>query len=273
MSIRTKTKGVKMKSKVALAVVAVLGIFFVQPAEANPGKSLVIIDAYFDSKVSAPNVKCITLTNQVCTDVITKPELLQGNKEVEAFTHGNRMVQTAQKQASLGSIILLRTSTPSQGKKANIGGTNANQLISALQWVNNNSSSVGAVSTSIDIYNKNAKTCAENVGRADGNSPAHLTILSLISSLKAKNIPVFAATGNTGTVISYPGCITDTVSVGVGSFSDSGVLAPLYSFDVNTDYFASSKIMNFSTSIATAAVAAKYVAGGFSTTKVVEINP
>lgn len=261
-----------MKSKVALAVVAVLGIFFVQPAEANPGKSLVIIDAYFDSKVSAPNVKCITLTNQACTDVITNPALLSGG-DVEIFSHGNRMTQVAQKQASLGSVILLRTSTPSQGKRANIGGTNANQLVSALQWVNNNSSNIGAVSTSIYIEKRGAKTCAENVGRADGNSPAHQTILSLISSLKAKNIPVFAATGNSGGAVSYPACITDTVSVGVGSFSDSGVLAPLYSFDSNTDYFAAANPMNFSTSIATAAVAAKYVAGGFSNTKIVQINP
>lgn len=301
MSIRNKTKGVKMKSKVALAVVAVLGVFFVQPAEANPGKSLVIIDAYFDSKVYGPNVKCITTDNKACTDVITRPELFENIKTpsvlglsrinttddvARTFRHGNQMAEVAKKQGGLNSIILLKASAgASQSINArnnqatvSIHNTNATSLISALTWVDNNSNNVGAVSTSIFIGTD--PICAKNV-----KSGEHDIITSLIARLKAKNIPVFASTGNTkGTRISYPACITDTVSVSTGwTNPSSGVLESHNALDVNTDYLVNAELNNFSstvlglipntTSSATVAVAAQYILKGMPTTKVVTVNP
>lgn len=304
MSIRNQTKGVKMKSKVALAVVAVLGVFFIQPAEANPGKSLVIIDAYFDSKVYAPNVKCITTDNQACTDVITRSELLDpinrstpsllGLSKInttddvaEAFRHGNQMVEVAKKQGSLNSIILLKASAGAsqsinpRNNQANVSihNTNATSLIAALTWVDNNSNSVGAVSTS--IYINNDPVCSKNVKPGE-----HNTITSLIGKLKSKNIPVFAATGNLpkSKGVRYPACITDTVSVSNGwTDPSSGVLKSHNVLDANTDYLVNAELNNFSstvfglipntTSTATVAVAAQYILKGMPTTKVVTVNP
>jgi hypothetical protein len=297
MSIRNQTKGVKMKSKVALAVVAVLGIFFVQPAEANPGKSLVIIDAYFDSKVYAPNVKCITTDNQACTDVITRPELLDpinrktpsllGLSKInttddvaEAFRHGNQMAEVAKKQGSLNSIILLKASAGAsqsinpRNNQANVSihNTNATSLIAALTWVDNNSNNVGAVSTS--IYINNDPVCSKNVKPGE-----HNTITSLIAKLKSKNIPVFAATGNLpkSKGVRYPACITDTVSVtSIGNVSDAFT-------DLNVNLNTDGGVWNFNspvfgsiqqtTSSVTAAVAAQYILKGMPTTKVVTVNP
>jgi hypothetical protein len=297
MSIRNKTKGVKMKSKVALAVVAVLGIFFVQPAEANPGKSLVIIDAYFDSKVSAPNVVCITSKNTACNDSVVTDKKSVAHES----NHGNAMVEVALKQNPNLPIIALRT-TDSNNRSAT--KVLAPDLIDALTWVNNNSSNVGAVSVSLNISVANNTSCSPNnnglavrfgaLTKTTGKKVdvlANESVISLINSLSQKGIPVFAATGNdvgknnvNRNKVDWPACIDRTIAVGVNE--------QFYKFDANTDYFvpdvnsyktekqwvkdiptSSGGFIPNTTSAATVAVAAQYILKGMPTTKVVTVNP
>jgi hypothetical protein len=276
MSIRNKTKGVKMK-KVALAVAVILGFVVVQPVQAADNKALVIIDSYFDSKVNAPNVKCITLTSTACTDIvkITSPSL------ANAINHGNAMAEVAKKQSNTTPIILLR-SVPVSAKS--VPEVNAGNFIDALRWVDANSAQVGAVSVS-RFFNGNS-TCSPasiNTAPYGGVAKADATIKSLIATLKSKNIPVFVSTGNTaGTKIDYPACITDTVSVGTGMLNSSGAIVSVHAFDANTDYFGaygsnySSPVLGVipnTTSSATVAVATQYILKGMPTTKVVAVNP
>lgn len=277
MSIRNKTKGVKMK-KVALAVAVVLGFVVIQPVQASNQKALVIVDSYFDSKVSAPNVKCITLTNTACTDVVT----ISNPSLSHPANHGNAMAEVAKKQNTSVPIILLVSAAVSSKSVAEV---NAGNFIDALNWVNANSNTVGAVSVSRFFNgNKECSPATTNTAPYGGVGKADQTIRSLIATLKSKNIPVFVSTGNKpGTKIDYPACITDTVSVSTGSLNSAGVLQSLNALDANTDYVADANISNFesvvfgriphTTSSATVAVATQYLVSGLSPTKVVRVNP
>ena len=264
--------------KVALAVAVVLGLVLVQPVQASNQKALVIIDSYFDSKVSASNIKCTTIKNETCTDIVkvSSPSLSH------AINHGNAMAEVAKKQSASVPIILLVSAAVSSKSVAEV---NAGNFIDALNWVNVNSNSVGAVSVS-RFFNGNG-TCSPastNTAPYGGVSRADATIRSLIATLKSKNIPVFVSTGNRpGTKIDYPACITDTVSVSTGSLNTAGVLQSLNALDANTDYVADANISNFesavfgriphTTSSATVAVATQYLINGASPTKVVRVNP
>lgn len=265
--------------KVALAVAVVLGFVVVQPVQAADNKALVIIDSYFDSKVNASNVKCITLANTACTDVVTvtNPSLSS------SINHGNVMAEVAKKQGGSMPIILLRSTTPSA---KSVSEVNVGNFIDALKWVDANSSTVGAVSVSRYFGNPKSACAPSNVNTAPygGLAKADATARALITTLKSKNIPVFVSTGNTrGTKIDYPACIAETVSVSTGSINASGVLTSVNALDANTDYVADANVYNFSspvfkiiphtTSSATVAVAAQYLIKGLPTTKVVKINP
>lgn len=277
--------------KIAVGFAAVMfSTMVLVPSEATTPKALVIIDSYFDSKVSAPNIRCIVVdTNQPCTDVITKDpsviDMKTGAKGWDALKHGNMMVEVSKRQANLPSIILLRASaTPSQGTNlirgkfsASVHDVKDNNLLQALTWVNNNSNLVGAVSTSIfydyNDYNRvKNPTCQQRGGKLDSS------VSALIATLKSKNIPVFAATGNAPkTRVDYPACIADTVSV----------TSPLNVSDAFTDVNASLDndrgVFNFNspvfglitqtTSTVTVAIATQYIATGSFPGKVAKVNP
>lgn len=265
--------------KVALAAVAVLlGFMVVQPVQAAENKALVIIDSYFDSKVNASNVKCITTKNILCTDIVS----VKNSSLSHDINHGNAMTEVAKKQSASTPIILLMPTTPS---KNSVSAVNVGHFIDSLNWVNENSSNVGAVSISRYFGNPKSTCAPSNVNTAPygGLAKADATVRSLISTLKSKNIPVFVSTGNkSGSNVDYPACITDTVSVGTGSLNSSGAVVSVHSFNNDTDYFGDYKIKSFSspilglipntTSAATVAVAAQYLINGISNSKVVAIN-
>jgi len=265
--------------KVALAVAVVLGLVVVQPVQASTQKALVIIDSYFDSKVSASNVKCITTKNILCTDVV----VAKNSSLSHDINHGNAMAEVAKKQSASTPIILLVPTTPS---KNSVSSVNVGHFIDSLNWINSNSSNIGAVSISRYFGNPKSECAPANVNTAPygGLAKADATVRALIATLKSKNIPVFVSTGNkAGTKIDYPACIADTVSVSTGSINSSGVLNSNNALDASTDYVADANVYNFSspvfgliphtTSSAAVAVATQYLSTGTLTSKVVKVNP
>ena len=272
----------KMK-KVILAVLVVYGLVSigltetVHASEVKASKSLVIIDSYFDSKVYNADVSCITLANIACTNVVTTT-----NSSLSSdINHGNAMAEVAKKQNQLLSIILLRSASVTS---KSVDPVNAGNFIDALNWVNANSSKVGAVSLS--RYFNGTKTCspaAVNTASYGGVSGADKTIRTLIATLNSKGIPVFVATGNKmGAQVDYPACITDTVSVSTGGRNSQGTIVSVNAFDNNTDYFGSSDFSNYesnifglipqTTSSATVAVAAQWLTIGTLSDKVVSVK-
>lgn len=267
----------KMK-KIAVGFVAVIfSTMFLMPSQAATPKALVIIDSYFDSKVYNANVTCITLANTACTDVVTT----QTSSLSSDINHGNAMAEVGKKQNQSLSIILLRATTPTSRA---VNPVNAGNFIDALNWVNANSSRVGAVSLS-RFFNGNRECSPASVNTAPygGVSGADRTIRTLISTLNAKGIPVFVSTGNKmGAKVDYPACITDTVSVSTGARNSQGNVVSVNAFDINTDYFASSEVVSYTsnvfglipqtTSSATVAVAAQWLSTGNLLDKVVSVN-
>lgn len=258
-------------------IVALVAVLFsvVVPVQAQAdSKALVIIDSYFDSRVTGAEVVCrqnldCSITSLPVSTSLSSP-----------INHGVGMVEVAKRQSQSIKIIALRSATVTK-KSAN--ELNAGDFIEALTWVNNNSSVVSAVSVS--RYFNGTKPCSpSSTGTAPygGVALADAKIKALISSLKAKGIPVFASTGNTfGKAVDYPACILDTNSVSTGDYNKSNVLVSSNAFDLNTDFFATSSVYSYSSSIfgllpqttssATAAVAAQYVAGS-QLTKIVQVT-
>jgi hypothetical protein len=278
MPTSNQDKGyVNMKKLIALIAVLFSVVVPVQ-SQAADAKALVIIDSYFDSRVTGGNVSCITLTNTVCTDVVTSiPSSLSND-----INHGNAMVEVAKKQNATLPIIALVATVPS---KKSVSAVNAGNFIDALRWVDSNSNKVTAVSFS--RYFNGTKECSPastNTVAYGGVNGADTTIRSLIASLKSKGIPVFVSTGNkAGTKIDYPACIADTVSVSVGETNKSGVVISGFALNQDTDYVATSNVYSYlspklglianTTSAGTAAVAATFATGSLSTNKVVIVKP
>jgi hypothetical protein len=259
---------------IALSVLALSATTI--PAHAET-KSLVIIDSYFDSQVVGGNVSCITLQSQPCTDVVTK----KSKSLSDNANHGNAMVEVAKRQNPSLPIIALRAGSPS---KSSVSDVNAGNFIDALNWVVNNSSSVGAVAMS-RYFNGSAGCTPSSVNTASygGVSKADATIRTLITSLKQSGIKVFVATGNTrGTNISYPACIEDTESVSVGSVNKSGLFVSAFAANATTDYYANSAVYSYkssvlglianTTSAGNVAVAAKYLSGSLDNKLVNVLN-
>jgi hypothetical protein len=265
--------------KIAVGIIsAVLLAITLVPSQAATEKSLVIIDSYFDSRVYNENVSCITITNTKCTDVAK----VTTNMPSAEVNHGNAMAEVAKKQHPSLSIILLRSTTPSA---KTVDSVNAGNFIDALNWVNSNSSKVGAVSVSRYFNgNKICSPATTNTAAYGGVKGADATIRSLIANLKSKGIPVFVSTGNKpGKNIDYPACIIDTVSVSTGELNSSGVLVSANALDENTDYVASSNLYSYNSSVfgliaqttssATVAVAAQWLKTGSLSNKVVQVTP
>ncbi len=229
-------------------------------ANAETPKSLVVIDSYFDSRAVGAKIICIPTVN--CSTVYKPATSLSDDTN-----HGVAMVEVAKKQSPVLNIIALQSAANPTS------GVNAGTFIEALKWINNNSDNIGAVSVSRRFNGTTACTPATvNTANYGGVVEADKTIRSLITSLKQKGIPVFAATGNIkGKTVDYPACILDTNSVSVGSINKSGLIVSSYQYDTNTDYFVSGSVYSYkstvfglipnTTSSATAAIAAKYVSG------------
>ena len=245
--------------KVALAVAVVLGFVVIQPVQAADNKSLVIIDSYFQSTIAQ---NPITSVGTPCPQ--SKPII--GAPASSPYNHGTAMYNAAKLQNPELKVIPICAATAT-------AEVTPDNFIAALTWVNNNPNGIGAVSVS-RFMNHATKTCMPPKLVKDTPEAADKQIKSLITSLLSKGIPVFASTGNkSGTKVDYPACITGTISVGVGALNQSGSIVSLYASDLNTDYFASSPVINYSTSFATAAVASQYIKLGVLPSKVVTVLP
>ena len=239
------------------------------PAPVVNGKPVVIIDSYFDTRVTNTTIVCIATDKCVNT---AKPSA----RVSDAVNHGTAMAEVARRNNPEVPLVLLRSATVSN--KGAVGILNGNDFLAALKWVDANSSNVSAVSFSYGLSGNMTKrgdcklspTGLVNIKIVD---PA---IRSTVASLKNKGIPVFVSTGNDSNrkPVAYPACITDTVSVST---------FPIGNHDQNTDHFgvlpegkwnyqsASFGSIPQTTSSATIAVATQWQKGLTVTDKMVNV--
>jgi hypothetical protein len=200
--------------KVLLALIsATLLITVTQPAQAEDQKVLAIIDTAINSE-NTPSViyeACFT-ENKSCPN---KTNFMEGKGSASAVVwaksindsiyHGQSMVKAALAVNPNVKIVFVRF--------ANVTTTGANinrpeSLVSAIDWVSKNAEkySIDALSISQSAVDPiNLERCSKDK-----------VTIGAVSSLNAKNIPVFAATGNNKRtdVVGFPSCIPGVVGVG-----------------------------------------------------------
>jgi hypothetical protein len=212
-TITTTKRETKMK-KTLLALLSI-GIAFtaIQPAQAQDQKVIAIIDTAIDSK-KVPSViyeACFT-ENKSCPN---KTNFMEGTGSANSSVwptsmisdvyHGHNVTQVALSVDPTAKIVFVRIANiTAAGNSTNTPGA----LNLAIDWVSKNAEkySIDAVSISqSSISTNNLSACTTNT-----------TVISAVSSLNAKNIPVFAATGNdrSTSVVGYPACIHGVIGVG-----------------------------------------------------------
>lgn len=256
-----------MKKIISIAASAAIALSFVTPAQAEEVKSLVIVDSYFDTSKIAGSVESVCVAVSGCE---LTPTPRSGFSD--AYNHGTAMAEVALKQNPKIKLVLVRAASATKNSRTgvvSISTLNGNDFLKSLSYVSSRSD-VGAVSFSYNLSGN--RTCSLSTTGGVNVRVVEPQIQSTISSLKAKGIPVFSSTGNkAGAAVNYPACIQDVNSVSVGDLNKKGAISSVYTFDANTDYFATGSVSNYksnvfglipnTTSSGNVAVATKYLSG------------
>ena len=240
------------------------------PSNAATGGAIVIIDSYFDNRIANTTIVCTSVDKCVNNATASK-------RVSDPVNHGMAMVDVARRNNPDVPLILLRSAAVTN--KGAVSILNGNDFLAALKWVEANPTNVSAVTFSYSLSGNMTKpgecklspTGLVNISKTD---PA---IRASIANLKNIGIPVFVSTGNDSNrkPVSYPACITDTVSVST---------FPVGNYDQNTDYFGvlpegkwnyTSTLFGLipqTTSSANIAVATQWQKGATFTDKLVKVS-
>jgi hypothetical protein len=197
-------------------------------------KALVIIDSYFDSSKISGDVVDVCIAKVGCE---LTPTPISGVSS--AYNHGTAMAELARKANPDVKLYLVRASSSFKNARTGvvtINVINGNDLLNALNWVEQNIKDVSAVSFSYRISsNLRPGDCKLSTVGAVNVRVVDPQIRSAITRLKESGVPFFASTGNDRNTkpVDYPACIPDTMSVAAGV--GSSILA-LSNHDSNTDY-------------------------------------
>lgn len=219
-----------MKKLIIVALSAVLAVMAIEPAHAEDQRVLAVIDSAIDSS-KVPSViyeACFTISTAMgCSNGQTLkdsngtysfsegkgsasspvwPSTQIGN--LGKIYHGYNVVQAAVKSNPNMKIVFVRMAgvAKTNGMQA-ADPEDSKSVIRAIKWISDNAEkySIDAVSISQSwITPKALSLCSEQ------------TLLSSVSSLSSKNIPVFAATGNDGSPdkVGFPSCSSGVIGVG-----------------------------------------------------------
>lgn len=248
-----KMKRNKMKKIIALVAVLFSVVVPVQ-SQAAVGERIVIIDNAFNLSQIGGSVEFICVASDRCV-----------NQTSSNIDHGTQMALVARQQNPSATLVLVQAAPVS--KKGKSSDVNLIGFISALDFVNNNSSNVSAVSFSryMNSTGKLAGQCFPPAIAPYTPQSGFDKVKSAVVSLNQKGIQVYAAAGNTASKpIDFPACISEVVSVGsyiYGGKYASGqvdILATLSQADKTSTIkgLIPGTSIQFSTSVANAAVAA-----------------
>jgi hypothetical protein len=216
--------------KVLLALLsATLLITVTQPAQAEDQKVLAIID----SAINSSNFPAII--HEVC---FTAPSILNQNHEAscpnlqhfmegkgsasatwpksinDATYHGDSMVKAALATDPNLKIVFIRFNNVNRTTGSNALGGTPEALAAAIDWVSKNAEkySIDALSISQSGVSIDLKTKTKVLHPACADA----AVTNSVSQINAKNIPVFAATGNDGlaNLVGFPACISGVIGVG-----------------------------------------------------------
>jgi len=250
---------VKMKRNKLKKIVALVSVLFsvVVPvqSQAAVGERIVIVDNAFDLSQISGSVEFVCVSSDRCV-----------NKTKSTLDHGTQMALVARQQNPTATLVLIQSAPVS--KSGTSSEVNLIGLISALDFVNSNSSNVSAVSFSRFVNNTTAKLSGQCFPPATAPYTPQTgfeRVKSSVVSLNSKGIQVYAAAGNSvSKTIDFPACISEVVSVGsyiYGKTYKNGEVDILTSLSTPDKTSTIKNLIKgvsiqFSTSVATAAVAA-----------------
>jgi hypothetical protein len=221
--------------KVLLALLSIaLAFTAMQPSQAQDERVLAIIDSAINSNNFPSIIHEVCFTTVKSSDLSQNMSCPNGELFMEgkgaasgkwplnlngAIFHGDSMVKAALTVNPKLKIVFIRVhNVTSLG--ASSAPVDGSTILSALDWINKNSSkySIDAVSVSMagvhtETINK-VKVISVHPGCTDPSILNPFT--SQVSQLNAANIPTFVATGNSGskTIVGFPACVSGVIGVG-----------------------------------------------------------
>lgn len=220
MSTRNQNNDIRRKmKKIAVGIISIMFFALLQPAQANTGGAMVIIDTAIDS--SAPQIKN-NLIYEVCIiESLTCPNgqrfqegpgaatLPASQAYSNGFQHGTLMTSIATQVNPSAKIIFIRIA--GMRKDGRMDTFSDRAVTSALSWVLNNKSKFNIVSVSSSVghnsWNRTGDYCPIRA--------THKQLVDNIVALQSVGVPTIFASGNRYTTgkIDFPACIPQAVAV------------------------------------------------------------
>lgn len=267
--------------KVAMGIVAVLGITLLQPAQAQVVPTIAIIDTGIDTtlpelqgkiiyevclmeELQCPNKK--SFQEGVGSATLTTAQTSVGN-----FSHGTRLAQVAVKTNPSMNIVFIRVIPTGKDGAPAWAAANANSTIKqALDWVAINKTKFNIVAVSVSMGHRPQLTT--NYCRMRASQDALL--IKSIANLKNLGVATVFASGNDRdkSRINYPACLAD--SIAISSSTIDGYVENYSNDSVEVDFYTTGRYELSTgpvsgTSVATAAFAsywAKNYKGNYQVT-------
>ena len=212
-TITTTKRETKMKKTLLALLSAVLLITVTQPAQAEDQKVLAIIDTAIDSS-QFPQVIYEACFTTYKADCLNGKNFMEGpgsanlkswptSLNTTAAYHGDWLVKAALKTDPTIKIVFIRYAE-------------ANTLGNYMNYADSLSRSIDWVSKNAEKYSIDALSISQAGMNISGWCTSDKVTISAVSSLNAKNIPVFAATGNNTNpdAIGFPSCVSGVIGVG-----------------------------------------------------------
>lgn len=236
--------------KIVVGIILALGFTTLQPAKAEVGQSIVIIDTAIDSTLPQFSGKLVQevciVTTGVCPNGKTFHEgpgaatLPVTQAYSNGFDHGTVMALIANQVNPNVNIIFIRI-VGINPRNQKMGSYSQVEVTKALDWVVANKSKYNVVSVSASIG-----THVLNTGSAYCPIRAtHSTLIANINKLITLGVPTMFASGNNGDIarVDFPACIPAAVAVSgsdfnvddkdfIGTWSNGGPDADFYALGV-----------------------------------------
>jgi hypothetical protein len=206
--------------KIAVGIILVFGLITLQPASAEPAKSIVIIDTAIDSTLPQLSSKLVQEVCIVTSGVCPNGQTFQEGKGAatlpvnqvysNGFEHGTIMSLIANQINPDANIIFIRIA----GINAKTGamyGFSTTELTKALDWVILNKAKYNVVSVSSSVGTHVLNT----TGSYCPIKTTHATLIADINKLITLEVPTMFASGNNGDIsrVDFPACIPTAIAV------------------------------------------------------------
>lgn len=238
--------------KIAVGLVAVFGLVFLQPVHAEEKPTVVIIDTAIDSTRAEFKNKIVYeacfVENGTCANGRSVSEglgsatLPVSQAYSKGFEHGTIMTLIALSVNPNMNIIFIRVAGTS--RSGNMGLFSDVAITNALNWVILNKTKFNIVSVSSSVGNHSLNSGINYCPI----KPKHKTLVGNIDKLILLGVPTIFAAGNGRDLsrVDFPACIPNAVAV--GGTTEENTISPFFNAGPTVDFYALGYFDNLVTS-------------------------